>query len=715
MLSKISPHFLFGIFLIAIGFSTPGMLISQTPPPTLDPAFTTPFASELPVPDVIDMTNGGNKVLQLRKTTQWLGIYSQAGTKLYTNVYGYGLGNNASYPGPTIVAAKGTPINIKWQNKLPNGHLMFIDYSLHMAQWKTNNGIPIVTHLHGGHVPDHSDGNTEAWYTRDWKEAGPWYHYFKATYGDNQWYHYPMDQEAATTWYHDHALGITRLNVYAGLAGFFLQTDANEQSLIANGVLPDMGYGLAVQDRMFLPSGMLYMPAFGDTDTDGCPAAQNGNTPPPLPFPSIVAEFFGDFILVNGMAWPFQNVEPRKYRYRILNGSDSRFYNFQLSNNMDFMVIGTDDGFLQNPVEVRNLLMGPGERYDVILDFSSYDGTDIILQNTGPDGPFMGGNYNSDVDRPTGKIMMFKVGTTTTAPNASVNTLTNLRSQPFSVPGPVANTRKVVLFEGRDQFCRLRPQLGIYDPNSSLNGSLLWDEMITENPALNTTEAWEIYNTTGDVHPMHLHLVSFEIEGRYSHSGEAELTGTDPVGGSKNVMGNPGAVTKLDDAEPWENGPKDMALVYPGQMTKVIARFDKPGAYVWHCHILSHEDHEMMRPLYVGDMPANIPHGMGGNQAIAELFQQMDQTEMGQNFPNPFADETNILFSLPGVRDVRLELYDQSSNLVGVLANGVYPAGQHQMVWDGKLANGQDAPSGIYYYKLVAGEQIITRRLSLVR
>ena len=708
MLSKFT--FLKTTCLLTLAFWVLSAGQIQAQIPTLDPVSHPKFVEELPVPDLINKTGGGDFTMYLRKTTQWLGLRSPGGAKLYTSVYGYGTGYSVSYPGPTILGLKGNPFSIRWWNKLPNGHIMTIDYSLHMAKWKPRNGIPIVTHLHGGHVTDDSDGNTEAWYTRDWKEAGPWYHYYKSILGDNKWYHYPMDQEAGTTWYHDHCLGITRLNVYAGLAGFFLQTDANELALVEDNVLPGFGYGLAIQDRMFTTTGALFMPFIGEADLEDCPIE---NPVTPIPFPSILAEFFGDFILVNGMAWPYQNVEPKKYRYRFLNGSDSRFYNFQLSNGADFLIIGTDDGLMEYPVLVNSFVMGPGERYDVVIDFTGLEGQDIMLQNTGPDEPFKGANYEPDVTRPTGQIMMFKVGETMTGENATVTTATQLR-EPIAPLVPT-NTRKVVLFEGRDQYCRLRPALGIYDPGNSLNGSLMWDEPITENPALGSVEAWEIYNTTEDAHPMHIHQVAFQIQGRYSHEGEAEIIGLDPLaGGTKAIMSDPGTVSFLGGPLNYEQGWKDEVLVLPGQMSKVIAHYDIPGYYVWHCHILSHEDHEMMRPFYVGPIPGDIPHG-NHHMGVVELLDQMQHAELEQNFPNPFDNETTILFSLPGIRDVRLELYDMNGQLVGVLADGTFAPGKHKMVWDGTGANGLPVANGIYFYKLVAGEQILTKRLSLAR
>lgn len=697
MFSKYLPLVYLWLACLVIGSSSSGSLNAQIP--TLDPILHPKFQEPLPVPAVLDVRTGGNLNIKMKKSTQWLGLRAPNGKKLNTQVFGYGTGV-ATYPGPTILAKRNAALNVLWDNKLPNAHLLPIDYSLHMAEWPANAGIPAVAHLHGGHTESASDGLPEAWYTRNFSVKGP--DWVKATY------FYQNDQEAATLWYHDHALGITRLNTYAGLAGFYLLTDDNEEALIAQNVLPDFGFGLSIQDRMFTTGGGLFMPFMGMADPVDCP---NGANPDPLPMPSIVAEFFGDFILVNGMAWPYQNVEPRKYRYRLLNGSDSRFYNFQLSNGMPIMVIGTDNGLLHQPVMATSLIMGPGERYDIILDFTNFANTNVVLQNTGPDEPYRGNNGNPDVTRPTGQIMQFRVGATATVPNATITASTILR--PAIAPLPYdENTvvRKLVLFEARDQFCRLRPQLGIYDPDAgTMNGSLLWDEPITENPDLNATEIWEIYNTTMDAHPMHLHLVSFQILGRYGHSGMAELMGYDPHGmGSKLVMTNPGTLTSMGGPAAHEDGWKDTGIVPPDQMMRVIAKFDLPGLYVWHCHILSHEDHEMMRPFYVGPMPVQPPMSPG-------FVEMEEELELEQNAPNPFSEQTSIRFTLPARSEVQLQVFDINGQLIGVLARGMFPAGEHQMMWDGNDAGGKPVANGVYFYRLVAGDQMLTKSLSLIR
>jgi spore coat protein A len=509
------------------------------------------------------------------------------------------------------MAQEGKPVEIKWDNRLPGKHFLPVDETIHLAS-PARGGIPTVTHLHGGHTESASDGLPEAWFTRNFKEVGA--HFVKEVY------RYDNDQEGATLWYHDHALGITRLNVYAGLAGFYLLRNANEMDLIGNNLLPGGPYEreIVIQDRMFDTHGQLHLPA-GSEDEEEAAAFSSEDE---FPEPSVVAEFFGDHNLVNGVIWPKLDVEPRSYRLRLLNGSDSRFFGLKFNaegsmTNLPFYQIGTDDGFLPQAVPLTELVIGPGERADLIFDFSDalLFGQRIILRNTGPDAPFRGLNpdgTNSDGEggvlpaadpATTGLVMAFDVTQPLSPVPDAFDASLSLRpgGSPFTVPGDITTTRQLVLFEGEDQFGRLRPQLGIYQPGHPLNGSLLWDEAITENPGLGDVEEWEIFNATEDAHPIHLHLVTFQVLNRQAFDGFPVTVGSDPKeGGTKQVLQLNGLIGipfgPLDN----EKGPKDTVQMFPAQVTRIKARFDRPGRYVWHCHILSHEDHEMMRPYHVG-------------------------------------------------------------------------------------------------------------------
>ncbi|HSC77425.1 MAG TPA: multicopper oxidase domain-containing protein, partial [Candidatus Acidoferrales bacterium] len=386
-------------------------------------------------------------------------------------------------------------------------------------------------------------------------------------------YVYDNDQRAATLWYHDHALGITRLNVYAGLAGFYLLRDAEELGLVADGRLPTGPYeiGLAIQDRMFFADGSLFLPANSEVEEG--------------PDPSVEPEFFGDFILVNGKAWPYLDVEPRQYRFRLLNGSDSRFYNLYLSSGEPIFQIGTDQGLLYAPVALNRLTLGPGERADVVIDFSDprLAGQTIILKNNAR-APFPKGDTSDS--RTVGQIMAFRV----VKPLDAGYPLTPLPSQLLSSPiAPLVQTgptRSLLLFEGEDEFGRLQPALGTTD-----DGMLMWGDPITEHINLNDVEVWDVYNTTEDAHPIHVHLVQFQILSRQKFRGAQDL-----MDGS---LTNIRLLGQLKPPEANEVGWKDTAQMFPGEVTRIIAKFDRSGKYVWHCHILSHEDHEMMRPYDV--------------------------------------------------------------------------------------------------------------------
>ncbi|WNG28247.1 multicopper oxidase domain-containing protein [Cystobacter fuscus] len=563
------------------------------------------FVNLLPLPRRVDAPLLGRLQVQMEELQQWLGLTSPSGSKLMTTVWGYGLrGQKASYPGPTLEAFKNVPLLVEWRNTLPRPLLPFprahplpVDTSIHLARPRF--GVPTVTHLHGGHTEPESDGLPEAWFTQRYLERGPDWR--------KQLYRYDNTQEAGTLWYHDHTLGITRLNVYAGLAGFYLLRDENEQWLMPFNVLPSGPYEivLAIQDRMFTDQGQLFYPA----------------TPPPdttAPFPSVLPEFFGDFILVNGMAWPRLEVEPRQYRLRMLNGSDSRFYRLFFNQDMRGRVfqVGTELGLLDHPVPLDEpFILAPGERRDLVIDFKGLEGARLTLHNDAP-VPFPAGDPLAAED-PTRDIMRFDVSLPLRGhpwPSSEVR-----KALPGGIPGtlrpkhgplqPLTATRerKVLLFEGTDRFGRIRLLLGGQVQPQRLE-TLLWDEPITEDPVLGAVEVWEIYNVTADAHPIHLHMVHFQVLGRAPLTvAEGAVTPKehfDPHTGESEGMGGILDLTQVfvegfQPPPPDEQGWKDTVQAFPGEVTRIVARFDRPGRYAWHCHILSHEDHEMMRPYQV--------------------------------------------------------------------------------------------------------------------
>jgi spore coat protein A len=552
---------------------------------------------------------GSHYEIAISQFSQRLGLFDPAsGDPLSTSVWGY----NGTYPGATIAARRGVPITVRWTNELvdasgdPLPHLLPVDSTLHWADplgtghvhGPYTGPVPIVTHLHGGHTRSDSDGLPDAWFTPDSNDPDLVPDYTGSLY--NEIYTYDNDQEAATLWYHDHALGITRLNVYAGLAGYYLLRDAWDTGVLDDPATPgnenpsnlpaeQYEIPIAIQDRMFTSTGQLFYPSEPEEGDEHGGMLMSGE----VPNPTVLPEFFGDHILVNGKAWPYVNVEPRKYRLRLLNGSDSRFYNLWLQGGPQIVQVGTDGGLLNSPVPMNQLLLGPGERADVVVDFSAFAGRTLTLRNNAR-GPFPKGDT---VDpQTTGRIMQFRVGTTVTTPDLPLPT--QLRPAPIEQLVATAPARKLMLFEGTDQYGRLQPMLGIVDPNSPNDGTLKWDDVTTETPALNSVEVWEIHNATADAHPIHLHLVQFQGQSRQKFG--ATITPKDLGDSEGGVLSDVRLRGQPKPVELNERGWKDTIIMSPGEVTRVIARFDRSGEYVWHCHILSHEDHEMMRRFHVG-------------------------------------------------------------------------------------------------------------------
>jgi FtsP/CotA-like multicopper oxidase with cupredoxin domain len=610
-----------------------------------------------------------------------------------TTVWGYGavsaeskrglLLHNA--PSLTIEARWSTPVRVKWINDLTdaNGnylpHLLPVDPTLHWAnppggttnrdmrpdfigktyvslanftdpntQYTAYTGpVPIVTHVHGAvGVGDESDGYAESWYLPDagniptgFAHEGTWYDFFSAkaaqTFGAS-WgpgfatFQYPNLNRASTIWYHDHALGMTRLNVYAGPAGFYIIRGgpSGDDAVIdsrfgtrANlpGPAPNENdkfpsnktyyeIPMAIQDRSFNIDGSLFYPdsrAFFDKFLQ-----------PFIPVTEISPiwnpEFFGNMIMVNGNTWPYLNVEQRRYRFRFLNGCQSRFLILDFSNvpGVEVWQIGNEGGFLAAPVNLtanhgNRLLMALAERADLIVDFTHVPQGNFVLGNVGPDEPFGGGvpNINFDAADPnsTGAVLEFRVG-----PPAGLDATTPpqfLTLPPITPLPSETSTRRLALLERGEVI----PEIGFDGPIEAMLGNVddsgnaehkMWADEVSENPAVGATEVWEFFNLTADAHPMHIHEVAFEIVNREGLVLDEE---------SEEPLQPVQLTGDIRPAEPWETGFKDTVVAYPGEVTRVRAKFETPGQFVWHCHIVEHEDNEMMRPYRIGPVQPGQP------------------------------------------------------------------------------------------------------------
>lgn len=484
-----------------------------------------------------------------------------------TVIYGY----NGMYPGPTFETMKGHTVKVKWINNLPVKHFLPVDKTLHGAIG--NPEVRSVVHLHGHNVAPDSDGHPEAWFSRNNNCVGPKY--------TREVYEYPNQQQATTLWYHDHALGITRLNVYAGLAGFYIIHDFNELSLD----LPKGKYDipLIIQDKTFKKDGSLFYPE-GD---DNSPLDIN---------PSIVRNFFHYTMVVNGKVWPYLEVEPRKYRFRILNASNTNGYIFKLSNGQSFWQIGTDGGMIDESQSIEKFPLDSSERIDLIIDFSNLQPGDKIKLQTEEPLPPLG---------PGPEVMEFRV---VPLKGNEDNSVFPLKLRPFEKlkEKMAIKTRRIVLSEETDMYGRIM---------LTLNDKMFGDPA-TETPEYDSIEIWEIAHPLRNppiIHPIHLHLVQFQILNRQLFNfqtsdlkqwikGDPSNPGIDYIPFPPDADSDP----RKRGLDPSELGWKDTVRVEPGpdantgKVTRIIVHFKNfTGDYVWHCHRLEHEDHDMMRPLRV--------------------------------------------------------------------------------------------------------------------
>jgi FtsP/CotA-like multicopper oxidase with cupredoxin domain len=625
-----------------------------------------------------------------------------------TFVWGYNVnGLGPSYPARTIEAQRTVPTTVTYTNNLvgPKGAPPFlqkyltVDQTLHwadplkvMCEFLTTadqiaagcffpfaGPVPAVTHLHGAEVPSAFDGGPEQWFTPNGLR-GAGYASLKNVKANQAVYRYPNGQEATTLWFHDHALGSTRLNVFSGLAGFYFLRDGRDTGLATNPIKLPSGaqeIELLIQDRQFDTTGQLLFP-------DGNPSGLNGPPTNPDVHPFWSPEFFGDVIVVNGKSWPFLNVEPRRYRFRVLNGSNARMYDLGIRDPANvagpgptIWQIGTDGGLLDAPAPIslpNRRFLAPSERADVIVDFSAFAGKTLILDNDAK-APFPSG---APADPQTvGQIMQFRVSkkaVTDTTCDPATNQC-SLRATPIvRLPSDrVDKTRQLILREiegpggplevllNNTRWTGFKESTLTTVPTPIPDSTQVIDNFVTELPRVGSTEVWEIINTTADAHPIHVHLIQFQVINRQPFQAGAYLTdyeaafpagapnagegppfnysndnnptippGSNIVGG--NIYVNPYLQGSPTPPAANEAGWKDTAVMKPGEVTRIVARwapqdvpvgdvsagqnfysFDptallgtkdfagNPGGpgYVWHCHILDHEDNEMMRPYAV--------------------------------------------------------------------------------------------------------------------
>ncbi len=508
----------------------------------------TPFVEPLPIPPILSSTGTRadgvpQYTVSVEETTQ--SVHPELPS---TTLWTY----NGAWPASTIVAVKDQPIEVTYVNNLPAGgggnrgnNLLEVDTCAHGPNdWGKSKRV--VTHLHGGHVPARVDGQPE-------------YHILP---GETDVYEYPNNQDAATVWYHDHALGITRLNVYGGMAGFYLIADGEDTLGPGNAFgLPSGPYeiGMAIQDRSFNEDGSLFYNA------------------------QLEDAFKGDKIVVNGKVWPYLNVDQGKYRFRLLNGSQSREYSLRMENitqpgnDPGFTLVGTDLGLIDGPVNLGNSIgiQAPAERMDVVVDFAGFPaGTEIILRNDEPTPPRLPNVMKFIVTGQTGYTGNVSpvLRPVTPLPESSAHGTRHFRLAKVTAscsndPGRSINEWLVQSLDG---------------PDGNVIGEH-WDDL-SEFPVLGTREIWEFENPTNSMHPMHVHLVKFQILDK------TDLTTGQPI-----------------PLEPWEiNTWKDIVRIPANAKARIIMDFeDYLGRFPQHCHLLDHEDHEMMRQFQATNDPAH--------------------------------------------------------------------------------------------------------------
>jgi spore coat protein A, manganese oxidase len=639
--------------------------------PKTIPKYVNQLVANIPVYTPTNVLDGSGKIIEQDYTVHMVALDESilpAGTPLVggnglTHVWGYSgltnVGQFANSPSATFMATTGIPSKVKWVNDISEPEFLPVDPTIMWAdptnpmasmmrtypapypvfqgatttftatmgantyQVQTQIPAPLVPHLHGAEVQSFSDGGPNAWFTYDGKH-GSTYSTYEDTASNAAVYYYPNAQNPTTLWYHDHAMGMTRLNVMSGLAGFYLLKDPAAATTITTPASTGADfdqymnqhftYGvneipLAIQDRSFYADGRLWFPTVGIN---------------PTIHPYWMPEFFGNTVMVNGKVWPNLDVTQGVYRFRVLDGSNARFYTLSFDNKMPFTVIGTEGGYLQQPATVTSLTIAPGERYDIIVDFSKVAvGSKIIMTNTAK-APFPNGATADP--QTTGQVMQFTVAGTAAAPGNAVNNVgaTTLPTYPTTLNPtlPVGTFPTLPAATLPRRYITLVEIMGPAGPQMVTMNGQLFEGVVTETPKQGTEEEWVIINLTADTHPIHTHLASFQLLSRQTFQATKymkdwmTLNGNQmlpfPVSYAPTPLPPTAYLQQKPKAPlPTEMGWKDTVQMNPGEVTIIRIRFTQqdglafpfdasegPG-YVWHCHIVDHEDNEMMRPYTV--------------------------------------------------------------------------------------------------------------------
>ena len=484
-------------------------------------------------------------------------------TPLWAYDDGSGLAGQAGSFGMVLAAESGVPVNVSFTNRLPETYPAWLPVDTRLTDTNGREVRP-MTHLHGGFVAADSDGNPVT-------DGGVGY-----AHGQTQHVHYGNQlpqMPASLRWFHDHGMGTTRLNVFAGLAAGYLIRDAYDTGTEPNPIgVPGGAYEvpLVIQDRQFNADGTLLYPVSD------------------IPGVTWIGEYFGDHMLVNGKVWPFLDVEPRMYRFRVLNGCNARIMSLRFGG-LPMWQIGAEGGLWDKPVPVRALVLAPAERADVLIDFRGLGGRTLLLRNDTPVAPV------STPAPPLAPVMQIRVGHSVT------------HRGPHSIPGSLPGQRARLHHPSRARYITLN-EVGAETAGwyLNLNGVDFDAAPVTETPKAGTVEDWVWVNMTPDTHPMHVHLVTFQVVGRTPYDVAAYQK---KYGGSAGVPGGispePFATGPMQPPTPDERGFKDTVKANPGFFTTIRAKWELPTgvsgtqSYVHHCHIVEHEDNEMMRPFTV--------------------------------------------------------------------------------------------------------------------